>query len=129
MDGMTLNDFILQEPIWLRSWLFWLMFINTASVIFAFTRKEAHWVLTAWLANLLFMPMLFAEFGYTRILGLSHIVFWTPLLVYLWRRRAEIELRSVSGAYLWALFVSDGLSLVIDYIDLARYLAGDGALT
>ena len=42
---------------------------------------------------------------------------------------AEIELRSVSGAYLWALFASNGLSLVIDYIDLARYLAGDGALT
>jgi len=129
MDGMTLNDFILQEPIWLRSWLFWLMFINTASIVFAFTRPEAHWVLTAWLANLLFMPMLFAEFGYTRILGLSHIVFWTPLLVYLWRRRTGIELRSVSGAYLWALFASNGLSLVIDYIDLARYLAGDGALT
>jgi hypothetical protein len=105
------------------------MFINTASILFAFTRQEAHWVLTAWLANLLFMPMLFAEFGYTRILGLSHIVFWTPLLVYLWRRRAGIELRSISGAYLWALFASNGLSLVIDYIDLARYLAGDGALT
>lgn len=118
---------IAQEPWWLSSWVYWLIVINSLSLIFAFTRNEAHWVLTAWLGNLLMMPMLFEAVGYVRLLGLTHIVFWTPLVIYLWRQRSEFG-SSRSGRYLWVVLATNTASLIIDYIDVVRYFLGDGDL-
>ena len=123
-DMMTL---IAQEPWWLSSWVYWLIAINSLSLFFAFTRNEAHWVLTAWLGNLVMMPMLFDAVGYVRLLGLTHIVFWTPLVLYLWHQRSAFG-NSWSGRYLWVVLVTNTASLIIDYIDVVRYLLGDGDL-
>jgi len=125
---MSLTEHIAQEPWILRGWVYWLMAINTASVLFVIWRVEARFILLAWVINLFFMPFLFDQFGYTRILGLSHIVVWTPLLIYLWPRLRHHPAASFYGGYLWLLFVSDLISLGFDYVDLLRYLAGDGQL-
>lgn len=127
MESTGMMSLIAQEPLWLKSWVFWMIFINSIAVFFAFTRNEAHWVLTAWLANLVTMPMLFDSVGYVRLLGLSHIIFWTPLVIYLWLRRREFS-NTWTGHYLWVVMATNGASLVIDYIDVARYLTGDGDL-
>jgi hypothetical protein len=127
MENPDMMSLIAQEPLWLKSWVYWMIFINSISILFAFTRNEAHWVLTAWLANLLTMPMLFDAVGYVRLLGLPHIVFWTPLVIYLWMKRRSFS-STWAGRYLWVVMATNGASLVIDYIDVARYLAGDGDL-
>ncbi|MEG9861236.1 MAG: hypothetical protein V6Z81_01835 [Parvularculales bacterium] len=124
---MELSDHISQGPQWIQFWVTWLAFINTAAVLFAFHRKEAHWILTAWLAVLVFMPVLFDEVGYVRLLGIVHIIFWTPLLVYLWRQRSQILWKTLSGFYIRVLFISNLVSLTFDYVDLIRYIAGDYA--
>ncbi|MGD1935729.1 MAG: hypothetical protein ACFB0Z_14725 [Candidatus Phaeomarinobacter sp.] len=111
----------------LQGWVYWMMIINTASILFVIQRVEARWVLAAWVANLFLMGFLYDTYGYTRILGLSHIVLWTPLLVYLWRRRSEIDGSSWGGRYLWVLFITNFVSLVFDYVDLVRYFMGDQA--
>ena len=111
----------------LQGWVYWLMIVNTASILFVIHRVEARWVLAAWVANLFLMGFLYDTFGYTRILGLSHIVLWTPLLVYLWRRRSEIDASSWGGRYLWVLFITNFVSLIFDYVDLVRYFLGDQA--
>lgn len=128
MENPDMMSLIAQEPLWLKSWVYWMIFINSISIFFAFTRNEAHWVLTAWLANLLTMPMLFDAVGYVRLLGLPHIVFWTPLVIYLWMKRRSFS-STWAGRYLWVVMATNGASLVIDYIDVARYLAGDGDLS
>lgn len=127
---MTFEQHIAQEAWWLQTWIYWLVVINTASILFAFVRQDAHWVLTAWLANLLIMPAIFDQVGYVRLLGLSHIIVWTPLLIYLYRRMQtkEIAWATLSGKYLYVLAVTNAISLVIDYVDLVRYLIGDGEL-
>ncbi|MDP2150288.1 MAG: hypothetical protein Q8K13_11665 [Parvibaculum sp.] len=127
MENPDMMTLIAQEPWWLSSWVYWLIAINSLSLFFAFTRNEAHWVLTAWLGNLVMMPMLFEAVGYVRLLGLTHIVFWTPLVVYLWRQRSEFG-SSWSGRYLWVVLATNSASLIIDYIDVVRYLLGDGDL-
>lgn len=127
MENPDMMTLIAQEPWWLSSWVYWLIAINSLSLFFAFTRNEAHWVLTAWLGNLIMMPMLFEAVGYVRLLGLTHIVFWTPLVVYLWRQRSEFG-SSWSGRYLWVVLATNSASLIIDYIDVVRYLLGDGDL-
>lgn len=127
MENPDMMTLIAQEPWWLSSWVYWLIAINSLSLFFAFTRNEAHWVLTAWLGNLVMMPMLFDAVGYVRLLGLTHIVFWTPLVIYLWRQRSTFG-NSWSGRYLWVVLVTNTASLIIDYIDVVRYLLGDGDL-
>jgi hypothetical protein len=116
-------EHILHEPFWLKIWIFWLVFINSASIVFV-RRPEGRWVLVAWLANLVTMSRLFDEFGYTRILGLSHVLWWSPLVVYLFRRRASFGEGAFGGWARW-LLLSNALSLAIDYVDVARWALGD----
>lgn len=124
---MELMDFIRAEPLPLFMWVVVLMLMNTVSVLF-FKRIEALWVLATWIANGIFMSFLLAQFGYTRILGLSHVVFWTPLLIYLWRRRVSWAVSAtLSGKWLLGLFAVNLASLIVDYLDVIRYLMGDTA--
>ena len=120
---MGLMDKILTEPAWLVAWVMTMMVLNTAAVFFL-SRTEARWILAAWVGNLIFMSTLFEFFGYVRLLGLSHVIFWTPLLVYLFARRNSWDLSSLSGKYIALLFAVNATSLVIDYIDVGRWLAG-----
>lgn len=115
-------DQVLQQPWWLQAWIFWLVVVNTAAVVF-WRRIEARWVLLAWTLNLPLITLLYERFGYTRILGLSHILCWTPLLVYLWRRRPWPG--GAYGKWLATLFVTNLASLAIDYLDVVRYLLGE----
>ncbi len=66
--------------------------------------------------------------GYNGLLGISHVIFWTPLLVYLYRLRAMVNRASWVGRWFVALFVSNAVSLVMDSVEVVRYFAGDGAL-
>ena len=115
-------DYIAQEPIWLQAWIYWMVVVNTASFLFL-KQIEARWVLAAWIGNLIFMILLYENVGYVRLLGLSHVIFWTPLLVYLFRRRDKLS--GATGVWLRILMATLALSLVVDYVDVARYVMGD----
>lgn len=116
---------IMQQPIWLQSWVGWMVLVNLAGSIVFIRRIEAKWALAAFISAAAFMEFLFSQFGYQRILGLAHVLFWTPFLIYLWGRRAHWDLSRLSGKWLSALFATNLTSLVIDYIDVARYLMGE----
>jgi hypothetical protein len=119
-------DHILQEPLWLRLWVFWMIGVNTLSLVFL-RHIEARWVLGAWLGNLVLMSVLFELNGYNRLLGLSHVVWWTPLLIYLFRRRDQLPAVGAYTTWVKVLFLTNGVSLIVDYIDVARYALGDRA--
>lgn len=118
---------ILGQPAWLVAWVGWLMVVNTLSVVFV-KHVAARWVLAAWIGNALTMTLLHIEFGFTRILGLSHVIWWTPLLIYLWRTGAWRPLTGAARYWVLALLLTNAASLVIDYVDVIRYFTGDGAL-
>jgi hypothetical protein len=82
--------YILSEPLYLQIWIFWLIVINTACIFFP-RQVEARWVLAAWMASIVLMTALFELNGYNRLLGLAHVISWTPLLVYLHRRRERLS--------------------------------------
>ncbi len=115
---------ILQEPLWLQAWVLWMGLVNAAGVLF-WRHREARVVIGVFLGNLVFMQLLYTANGYNRLLGLSHVVWWTPLLVHLWRRGVPLRRESVADRWLAALFATNALSLVIDYVDVVRYLLGD----
>jgi len=121
---MGLIGEILQEPLWLVIWVGWLGLVNMASV--AFWREiEARWVFAAFVAAFVLMAVLFESKGYSRLLGLPHVIVWTPLLIYLYRRLSKVIGPRLFETWLRVLLATNGVSLVIDYVDVLRYLLGD----
>ena len=116
-------EHILNEPFWLEIWILWMAVLNSASIFFV-RRVEARWVLAAWLASLVTMSRLFDEFGYTRILGLAHVLWWSPLVVYLFRRRASFGEGAFGGWARW-LLVTNAVALAIGAVDVLRFALGD----
>jgi len=119
---MTLFEAIAAQPAGLRLWLLWLFSVNIASVLFV-RRIEARWVLGVMLLNLAGMTLLLRNFGGGHHMSLPHVLLWTPLLAYLASRARSLASQPTTyAAWLVALFVSDAISLVFDYLNLARWL-------
>ncbi len=79
------NKGLLSMPIQWRLWLLLLVSINLVVPLFYIDRLEAQAVVGALLVSMTFMTLLTALTGFTRLLGLGHIV-WLPLLYFLWTR-------------------------------------------
>lgn len=125
-DNMMIH--VMQEPLWLQAWVGWMMLINTASLVFL-KQPSARVVLVAWIGNIITMSVLYEMVGYVRLLGLSHVIWWTPLAIYLYKQRAQFDVQTLFGKWARVLLVTIIVSLVVDYIDVVRYFMGDGALS
>ena len=112
---------LLDRPTWVVIWLGWLMLINLASVLF-WRQREARIVFFTFLASAMLMMSLYAVFGFSKILGLGHVL-WIPLLVYLLMRVGRVT-ESRFRAYLWTLVVSNAISLVLDARDVWLFATG-----
>jgi hypothetical protein len=122
----SFGEHVLAQPLWLKVWIGWMIVVNTASFA-VLSRTAGRATALAWLGNLATMTVLFAMLGYVRLLGLSHVLWWTPLLVFLWRQRPW-PATGTFGLWIRILFVTNLVSLVVDYLDVARYLLeGRGA--
>lgn len=115
---------ILAQSWWLLAWIGWLGLVNVASLLFL-SEIEARWTLAAFVGSFVLMAALSELNGYNRLLGLAHIVFWTPLVVYLYGRLRKLVGTPVFENWIRVLLASIGVSLVIDYVDVLRYLMGD----
>lgn len=107
----------------LRFWLAWLGVVNTVCIFFL-AEPFAQAVVFVWVYNLLFMNSLYIVNGYNRFLGLPHVICWTPLLVLTIEAIRTTDIATYK-IWLWTLLITNGVSLVIDYVDVYRYLSGD----
>jgi hypothetical protein len=121
-DNLVWRIFAL--PIGWRLWVMWLMTINTACVFFL-AHKAAKVVGAVWIGNVVSMMSLYWLMGYVRLLGLSHVIWWTPLFIWLIPLMLKQRPKGYYGTWLLLLTVSDLVSLAIDYVDVARYLLGE----
>ena len=125
---VKLNRGLFKMPLPWKLWLSLLVAANVFVPLFYFQQLEAQIVLGTMAANMALMTYLTARFGFTRILGLGHI-FWIPLLGFLLTRLGSIPAGDSYGAWLRALILLNSVSLLIDIVDVRRYLAGDRAET
>lgn len=117
-------DHILGYPLWLQAWIAWMGLVNLTAIVFL-RHVQARWALAAFGSAAIFMEILFRLNGFNRLLGLAHVVFWTPLVVYLVRERPRLEWGSAFSKWVTVLLATNLLSLVIDYSDVIRYVVGD----
>ena len=132
----NLNQAIASEPMWLQAWVMLLVVANLAALLFVVGRREGGLrvraepiaILVSFVAAAVFMSWLYTQVGYVRLLGLAHIVFWGPAWLWVLSRRRTIGTADRFGKYVHFYLGVAGVSLVIDVIDVVRYLLGDGEL-
>lgn len=122
------NKGVMKMPVQWQLWLLLLVCVNLIIPLFFIDSLEARLVVGALLGSMLLMTILTAVSGFTRLLGLGHIL-WFPLLYFLWTRLDQIPGDNLSGIWVRALMMLNAVSLVIDAADVIRYVAGDRAET
>lgn len=114
---------IFKMPVIWWPWMAGLPLINLSSVFFL-PRTEAWVVLGTGLLAATIMTFVHARFGYVRLVGIGHFV-WIPMLIWLVFRLEKIPEGTLFYTWLQALMLMDAVSLLIDIIDLVRYVRGD----
>ena len=117
---------LLYAPHW-RIWVGLLVVENFLAPIFFITIPEGQVVLGTGMAAVVIQLVIFSRLGFVRLLGLSHAP-WIWLVFWLWGRLEAAGLEGALGYWMGALIVVNSLSLVIDVVDLLRYLRGERAL-
>ncbi len=124
MIGMMRTMFSLPVPVGI--WLGWLMAINMVVPLFYITTPEAQWTLLAAIAGVITMTLIFKAQGFVRLLGIGH-VYWVPQVIWFWMRLEAAPPGSLFLYWMWSIFAFNTLSIIIDTIDVLRYINGDRA--
>jgi hypothetical protein len=114
---------LLSQPTWVAVWVFILMAVNLAGLVF-WSEPLAKLIVVVFMLSAMLMMGLYAAFGFKRILGLGH-VFWIPLLGYLLVYLREAE--GVFANYLLLLSLLIGVSLIFDVRDVWSYVSSKRA--
>ncbi len=129
MDAfIKFNKGMLKMPIHWQLWLLLLVSVNLVVPLFFMDRLEAQVVVGTLLASMMLMTVLTGRYGFTRILGLGHIL-WVPLLYFLSTRLSDVPAGDVFGIWIRVLMALNAISLVVDASDVIRYVRGERAET
>ncbi len=118
------NKGLMHSSLPVKLWVGLLVIFNMIIPLFFLERLEAQVVLAAIMASMLLMTLITSTTGFSRLLGLGHI-FWIPLLYFLGTHLDQIPPDDGFGVWVRALMVINATSLVIDAVDVLRYLAGE----
>ncbi|WOF74776.1 hypothetical protein QMT40_002435 [Parvibaculaceae bacterium PLY_AMNH_Bact1] len=117
------DAYISALPLWVQWWMNWMgIVLFLGSLIFAFFGVEARWLL---LAMFLTIPATFLigyAVGWNNLWGITHLVLWTPVAIYMARRFSQIEVKSVYGVWYVLALATLWISLIFDVKDVGQYL-------
>jgi hypothetical protein len=123
---MQFDAALLLLPGYIMLWLYWLVFVGLTSIVWSFFKVEARFVAAAYVATFGTMAVLQAALGADRVLyvtaSLMHVLFWTPALLMLYRRRANANFGSLYGIWLCLAMATMTISLIFDFRDVIAYL-------
>ncbi len=105
-----------------------LLAVNLIVPLFYIQTPEAQLTIAAMFAGAIMQSWIHAKLGFVRLLGIGHI-FWIPLVIWLALRAGTIGLDSTFGIWLASLVLINTVSLVIDAIDVIRFLSGERSPT
>ncbi len=103
----------------------WLVAVNAACLLFI-GHIEAQVFLDVTAVAVAIQAIIYGRIGFTRILGAVHAM-WIPMFAWMTTRLDTIQLDPALATWLAILFATNLVSLVVDAIDVARYLRGERA--
>lgn len=119
-------DLSTHSPEWVLIWLQVLVGILSIGLLFSLIRPEARAILVGVGLGMAMTVIVYAQFGFTRILGVGHILFWTPTLFYMLSLLGTASVaKTWFERWLWLAIAAMAVSLGFDYFDFGRYLFGD----
>ena len=101
-----------------------LMMANMVLPLFYLGTPEGRVVLGGLVLGAVAQTAIFSAKGYVRLLGIGHIA-WVPMVYWLWTRLDFAPASSFFGYWLLATIVLVSLALLIDAVDVIRYLRGE----
>ncbi len=105
----------LPRPV--QNWMLWLNVVFLTGLLFVSNHEGVRWVIAAYVVC---FPVAVPFYIYTRDIAMSgvpHILFWTPLLIYLPVKAAEdpnFSLLSLYGVWTVLLLLSIAISVAFD---------------
>jgi len=111
-------------------WQVWVLALGAVNVVGGFAyiaRPEGRATLLAMAVAMGVMVGVVRARGFVRLLGIGHLVAWGPLLAWLVLRFDSLPATGGLRRWVVALVVVNGLSLVIDALDVVRYARGERA--
>jgi hypothetical protein len=113
-----------KQPRWVFIWVLYLVAIHLCSAAF-WSEPLAKAILAVFALSSTLMMVLYARFGFVRLLGLGHLP-WVPLLAFVVTRIAEAD--GPFRLYLVIYALSAAVSLVFDTVDVYRHFADRAAI-
>ena len=126
---MTFERAVGTLPLWVQYWVYVQFFgaflLPLVLLIWRESRIAGLIALGCGVGAGLATNALYNAMGYTKLIGLGHILFWTPLAIYLVWRLRQGEMRPWPKWIMLAVLATLVVSLAFDYADCARYLLGE----
>ena len=128
---MTLDQAIALQPLWVQYWLYvvilGIVVLPLTLLIWKQTRLTALITVAASILAGVGVSKLYDQLGYVKLLGLPHVILWTPLVWYLWRQIRREDMPEWPRQIMLVVLAVFVVSLVFDYVDVARYVSGERA--
>ncbi|MGE3534895.1 MAG: hypothetical protein AB7H48_08695 [Parachlamydiales bacterium] len=123
---LSLMQRIFCMPFPWNVWVMLLGLVNMVGGIYFFATLEGKFALAAMMGAMMVMWVIYAKYGFVRLLGLGHILFWVPFLIWsVLRLRSWNDLPTDFRFWLVLVSILNSLSLVVDFIDVWRYAKGE----
>jgi hypothetical protein len=128
---MTLSEALATQPLWVQYWNYFMVFcivvLPVSLLIWRQSRFTAVIIVAASLLAGVGVFKIFDSLGYVKLLGLPHIIVWTPLVWYLLRQIKRNDMPVWPRRILLLVLSVFLVSLAFDYVDVARYVLGERA--
>jgi hypothetical protein len=126
---VTLGEAIALQPLWVRTWLnvliFGIVVLPLSLLVWRQTRITSIVIIAASVLAGFGVSWLYDAFGYVKLLGLPHIILWTPLAYYLFTQIKRPDMPLWPRRILIAIVTVFLISLAFDYVDVLRYALGE----
>ncbi len=114
---------LFRFPLIPRVWASLLILVNLCGLFFIHT-IYGQFCLAAVGAAVVVMAIIYLRMGFVRLLGIGHI-FWIPMLIWFALNLPDRIEQPRLYDWLICLFVFNSISLVIDAIDVTRFVRGE----
>lgn len=104
-------------------WMGILILINVGGGLLFIRTMEGQLALVCMMASFLIMWGIYVQKGFVRLLGLGHLIAWIPQMVFY----IQMVEKAAGWFQYWiiSVLVVNGVSLLIDFVDVVRYSLGD----